>query len=58
MDFWNREVKHILSEFNASHFTEGIIKIVKDVGDALKEHFPFNATTDKNELPDEIVFGK
>ncbi len=56
--FWNEEVKHILSEFNAAHYAEGIMQIVKEVGEALHEHFPYTATTDKNELPDEIVFGK
>lgn len=57
-DFWREEVKHILSEFNATHFCEGIIQIVTEVGDALKKHFPYNSHTDRNELPDEIVFGK
>ncbi|MGN6492138.1 MAG: TPM domain-containing protein [Agriterribacter sp.] len=56
--FWNEEVKHILSEFNADHHADGIIQIVREVGEALHEHFPYTATTDKNELPDEIVFGK
>ncbi|MFT4015419.1 MAG: TPM domain-containing protein [Agriterribacter sp.] len=56
--FWREEVNHILSEFNAAHFCEGIIQIVTEVGAALREHFPFDAHTDKNELPDEIVFGK
>lgn len=56
--FWKEEVSHILSEFNAAHFCEGIIKIVTEVGAALKEHFPYDAHTDRNELPDEIVFGK
>ncbi|MFT3701375.1 MAG: TPM domain-containing protein [Agriterribacter sp.] len=58
MDFWNREVKHMLGEFNAAHFADGVIKIVKEIGNALHEHFPYSADTDKNELPDEIVFGK
>lgn len=56
--FWQEKVKHILSEFNAAHFCEGIVHIVEEIGAALHEHFPYNATTDKNELPDEIVFGK
>lgn len=56
--FWNREVEHILKAFNAAHFADGIVKIVTEVGNALHEHFPYNTTTDKNELPDEIVFGK
>jgi uncharacterized membrane protein len=31
---------------------------VRDIGEALHQHFPFDNDTDKNELPDEIVFGK
>lgn len=57
-DFWNTEVKQILSAFNAAHFAEGVIQIVQEVGGALRAHFPYTADTDKNELPDEIVFGK
>jgi hypothetical protein len=30
---------------------------VIDIGDALHTHFPFDNDTDKNELPDDIVFG-
>jgi uncharacterized membrane protein len=46
----------MLNEFNAQHFADGIIEIIKDVGDALIRHFPYDRT-DKNELPDDIVFG-
>lgn len=56
--FWNEEIKHILSEFNADHFVEGIIRMVSEVGEALQQHFPYQRDTDKNELPDEIIFGK
>ncbi len=56
--FWNEEVKHILGEFNASHFAEGIILVVKEIGEALQHHFPYDGDTDINELPDEIVFGR
>lgn len=55
--FWDAEVAKILKEFNAQHFTEGIIDIIKDVGMALHEKFPYDRGTDKNELPDDIVFG-
>ncbi len=55
-DFWNAEVKQILNAFNAAHFADGVIQIVKEVGEALQAHFPYTADTDKNELPDEIVF--
>jgi uncharacterized membrane protein len=56
--FWNKAVQHILSAFNAAHFADGITNILKEVGEVLHEHFPYHADTDRNELPDEIVFGK
>lgn len=54
--FWNTEVAKMLKEFNAEHFAEGIIDIINDVGNALYIHFPYDRS-DKNELPDDIVFG-
>ncbi|MBX2923893.1 MAG: TPM domain-containing protein [Chitinophagaceae bacterium] len=57
-NFWNEEVKHIMNEFNGEHYADGIIRIVEEVGEALQQHFPYTAATDRNELPDEIVFGK
>lgn len=56
--FWLKEVEMMLSEFKQKHFIEGICHIIEDIGEALVTHFPFDGTTDKNELPDEIVFGK
>ena len=56
--FWDREIGNMLNAFNAAHFADGIVNIVTEVGNALREHFPYDAATDRNELPDEIVFGK
>lgn len=56
--FWNKVVQHILSEFNATHYGDGIAHILKEIGEVLHEHFPYHSDTDRNELPDEIVFGK
>jgi len=56
--FWNEEVKLILQYFNKNNYAEGIATIAKQIGDALKHHFPFNKQTDINELPNDIVFGK
>lgn len=57
-DFWNKEVAMMLDEFKQNHFVEGIAHIIKDIGEALVTHFPYDGATDKNELPDDIVFGK
>jgi uncharacterized membrane protein len=57
-DFWKDKVRLILSHFNKESYTEGIVQVIAEVGEALVFHFPYNTATDKNELPDEIVFGK
>lgn len=56
--FWNEEVRVILGHFNKANYAEGIAGVVKDIGEALKTYFPYDAGTDKNELPDDIVFGR
>lgn len=57
-DFWNEEVRRMIQQFNREDYAAGIAACVKDIGDALHQHFPYDNDTDKNELPDEIVFGK
>ena len=56
--FWQKEVSQILSGFQREHFAEAISKVIREIGEALKYHFPFNRQTDINELPDDIVFGR
>ncbi|NCT93445.1 MAG: TPM domain-containing protein [Chitinophagaceae bacterium] len=56
--FWTAEVKNMLREFNQQRYAAGLVTIIQDIGEALTTHFPYDAKTDKNELPDDIVFGK
>ena len=56
--FWNEKVGIILSHFDRKSYAEGIARIITEIGEALKTHFPYDGKTDKNELPDEIVFGR
>jgi len=55
-EYWNVEVKKIISAFTKDDYTGGICLVVEDIGDALKAEFPYESD-DKNELPDEIIFG-
>jgi uncharacterized membrane protein len=57
-DYWKNAVKEILSVFSKENITEGITTSIFKIGEALKTYFPYNQEIDKNELPDEIVFGK
>ena len=56
-EYWNNEVQKLLQRFNKKNYAEGIKEVILDIGEALTKHFPFNNKTDRNELPDEIVFG-
>lgn len=56
--FWDAEVKKMLVQFKNDNIPDGIIAVVNDIGEALYRHFPYDSGVDKNELPDDIVFGK
>jgi len=56
--YWEEEVNKMLLEFRAEHLAEGLKQCILDIGEALHQHFPYDKETDKNELPDEIIFGR
>jgi uncharacterized membrane protein len=56
--FWNERVKIILSHFGKDSRAMGLVHAITEIGQALKQHFPYDRNTDKNELPDDIVFGR
>lgn len=56
--YWNNAVKNMIGKFKGEDICDGMIACIKQVGETLKEKFPYNKTEDRNELPDDIVFGK
>ena len=56
--YWSDVLAKMLLAFKQQHLSEGISQCVQQIGEALHFYFPYNKETDKNELPDEIVFGK
>ncbi len=56
--YWDVEASKMLMAFKKESYADGIVTIIRDIGEALKEKFPFDKMEDKNELPDEIIFGK
>ncbi len=56
--YWEDEISKMLLYFKKEHLSEGIVQIVTDIGEVLHFYFPYDRETDKNELPDDIVFGK
>jgi uncharacterized membrane protein len=57
-EYWQKEVNKMLMHFKQDHLATGISEVIKDIGDVLHQFFPYKSETDKNELPDDIVFGK
>lgn len=57
-DYWNNAVKNMIAQFTRDNISNGIEQCIRQIGEALTEKFPYSPSDDKNELPDEIVFGK
>jgi len=57
-EYWANEVVKMIHAFNRDNIAEGIRQCVLNIGEALALHFPYDRNTDKNELPDDIVFGR
>lgn len=56
-EYWDNEAKKMINAFTKDDYTGGVCLVVEEIGQALKKEFPYQST-DKNELPDQIVFGK
>lgn len=56
--FW-KHAAHIFQEhLRNGQMATGFVACINELGNALAKHFPYDPTITKNELPDEIVFGK
>jgi len=55
--YWVYELNLMKHLFREDKIADGIAGCVINIGNALSQHFPYNIDTDKNELPDDIVFG-
>ena len=55
--YWNQQAATMLDAFKREHHAEGLVTVIAAIGEALTAHFPYDSKTDKNELPDDIVFG-
>ncbi len=54
--FWDSTKEHLREHFRNGRFAEGFVQGILEAGEQLKIHFPYQAG-DKNELPDDIVYG-
>jgi len=57
-DFWDGIAAAMSADFKKGEFTDGLIRGVRKAAEGLAAHFPCDAATDVDELPDDIDFGK
>jgi uncharacterized membrane protein len=55
--FWENQRTQLATYFSKKETLEGMIHCINNLGNELKTHFPSEGEQ-KNELPDEIIFGK
>ena len=56
-DFWHEIKLEMQNHFTEGDFVTGLNKGIRMAGEALQKKFPY-LKDDKNELPDDITFGK
>ncbi len=56
--FWQEAATGLQHDLRAGDFSGGLCRCIATLGSALARHFPYDPAVTRNELPDEIVFGK
>jgi uncharacterized membrane protein len=57
-EFWEALAAAVSRDFKNGDFTAGLVRGIEEVGRRLVAHFPYDPATDRNELPDDVDFGK
>jgi uncharacterized membrane protein len=57
-EFWNKIAEAMAERFRKGEFSDGLVSGIEAAAEGLAAHFPYDAATDINELPDDIDFGK
>lgn len=55
--YWKNSITHAIDKIQSENIVSGICHSIAEIGNALHTYFPYQKDTDKNELPDEIIFG-
>ncbi len=56
--YWNDCVQRMLMHFRSNDAAGALERCIKVVGDSLKTHFPYDPSSDRNELSDEMLIGR
>lgn len=55
--YWKETLGKAITSIKNENIITGLNNAILEVGQALHKHFPYQKDADKNELPDDIVFG-
>ena len=56
--FWQHAATELKKHLKEGQVADGLVSCINELGKALALHFPYDPQIHRNELPDEIVFGK
>jgi uncharacterized membrane protein len=56
-EFWEKTAAVMAEDFQKGDFTRGLVRGIEAAGEQLAAHFPYDAATDRNELPDDVDLG-
>jgi uncharacterized membrane protein len=56
-EFWEAIAAAMSDRFHAGAMTDGLIAGIREVGERLRAHFPFDEAGDQDELPNAVDFG-
>ncbi|MEX2604829.1 MAG: TPM domain-containing protein [Gracilimonas sp.] len=57
-EFWDEELDLILKYFKEGDYQTGLTEVVLQIGQKLKEYYPYEQKGELNELSDEISYNK
>lgn len=56
--FWQAEIDLMVSHFKQGEYQQGLTEVIRQIGEKLRENFPFDQKGDTNELDNEVTYGK
>jgi uncharacterized membrane protein len=57
-EFWESVARCLSERFRKGEFTEGLLEAIATAGESLARHFPYEEGRDRNELGNEVDFGR
>ena len=55
--FWDAEKQLLRDHLQRDEGVDGICRVIAQIGEQLRHHFPVDEDNDENELSDEIIYG-